>query len=379
MRKNVHPCIKKGCYLMRTEYMNRLVEQIRRSDFDAVLLCPSEELLFFAGFSPMMCERFQGLFVKEDGTMFYFCNLLYADELRLELPEDVPVYPWFDGDYMTDVMRDVLEKEGLLGKVIGVNSSAQAFNVLEIMDKVNVTFRNAKPLLEETRVVKSHEELENLRHSAWIADQVFEKAMHFIKPGMTEGEIGDFLMREMIALGGETPENIVAVGSNASYPHYSGNSRVVGEQDLVLMDFGCTYNGMYSDISRTVFVGDVTDEQRRIYEIVDEANAAAEAAAVEGAWIPDIDQAARDVLAKYGYAETLVNRVGHGIGYMVHEAPDIKKSDERRLERGMAFTIEPGIYIGGKVGMRIEDVVVINENGEREVLNKAPRELIVIR
>lgn len=364
---------------MRTYYMNRLVEELQKSSFDAVLLCPSEELRFFAGFSPMMCERFQGLFVKKDGTMFYFCNLLYAEEIRAELPEEVPVYPWFDGDYMTDVIRQVLEQEGLLGKTIGVNSTAQAFNILEIMDKVDITFRNAKPLLEETRILKNHEELENLRHSAWIADQVFEKALKFIKPGRTEGEIGEFLMREMIALGGETPENIVAVGSNASYPHYSGNSRVVGEQDLVLLDYGCTYNGMYSDISRTVFVGDATEEQRRLYAIVDEANAASENAAVEGAWIPDIDQAARDVLAKYGYAETLVNRVGHGIGYMVHEAPDIKKSNERRLERGMAFSIEPGIYIGGKVGMRIEDIVVINENGEREVLNKAPRELIIIR
>jgi len=243
---------------------------------------------------------------------------------------------------------------------------------------VDVTFKNAKPLLEETRIIKNHEELENLRHSAWIADQVFLKALDFIKPGMTEGEIGDFLMREMVAMGGETPENIVAVGSNASYPHYSGNSRVVGEQDLVLMDFGCTYHGMYSDISRTIFVGDATEEQRRLYAIVDEANAASEAAAVEGAWIPDIDKAGRDVLAKYGYAETLVNRVGHGIGYMVHEAPDIKKCNERRLERGMVFSIEPGIYIGGKVGLRIEDIVAINENGETEVLNKAPRELIVI-
>lgn len=364
---------------MRDAYMNKLVAEIQKSTLDAVLLCPSEELKFFAGFSPMMCERFQGLFVKKDGSMFYFCNLLYADELREELPASVPVYPWFDGDYMTDIMREVLEKEGLLGKVIGVNSTAQAFNILEIEDKVEVTFRNAKPLLEETRIIKSHEELDNLRHSAWIADQVFEKALGFIKPGLTEGEIGDFLMREMVALGGETPENIVAVGSNASYPHYSGRDRVVGEQDLVLLDFGCTYHGMYSDISRTVFVGDATEEQRRLYDIVDKANAASEAAAKEGAWIPDVDQAARDVLGEYGYAETLVNRVGHGIGYMVHEAPDIKKSNERRLERGMVFSIEPGIYIGGKVGMRIEDIVCINENGETEVLNKAPRELIIIR
>ena len=118
---------------------------------------------------------------------------------------------------------------------------------------------------------------------------------------------------------------------------------------------------------------------KKIYDIVDRAQLAAQAAAVLGAHIPDIDQAARDVLAAEGYDHLLPNRVGHGIGYMTHEGPYIKKSNFRKLEKGMAFSIEPGIYIPGKFGMRIENILLINENGETEILNKARRDMVICK
>ena len=365
--------------MIRKEYVDKLVGVLPGAGLDAMLICPSEELLFFTGFTPMMCERFQGLFVKKDGGMFYVCNLIYADEIRTAYGGESPVYSWFDGDGMVEVVSGILDAQGLRGAVVGVNSSAQAFNVLELADKYEISFRNGKPLLEEVRIRKTHEELENLRHAAAIADAAFEPVLQFIKPGMKEADIRDFLFEQMVSRGGSAPWAIVASGPNSGFPHYNGYDRVISEQDVIVLDFGCVYNGMCSDMSRTVFVGDATEEQRYIYDIVDRAQLAAQEAAREGADIPAVDAAARDLLARYDYAETLLNRVGHGIGYMIHEAPDIKQCNHRKLERGMAFSIEPGVYLANRFGMRIENIVVINENGETEPLNKARRDLIVIR
>ena len=359
---------------MRKEYVQKLADQLKASGMDAVLISPGEELTFFTGFSPMMCERFQGLFIKNDGEAFYICNLLYGDQMREELGEEVPVYTWFDNDEMTEVVDGILKTRGLGGKVIGVGSSVQAFNILDIAERSGVTFRNAKPVLEEVRIHKTPMEQEYLRQSAAIADAVFLEALDYIKPGLTEGQIMDFLFERMNARGASFVEAIVASGPNASYPHYEGRSRVIQEKDIVLLDYGCAFHEMMSDMSRTVFVGGISEEEKNLYDLVERANAASEAMAKEGAWIPDIDKAARTVLDEQGLAKTLINRVGHGIGYSVHEGPYIKQSNLRHLERGMAFSIEPGVYISGKVGMRLEDIVMINEEGETEVLNKSPRE-----
>lgn len=363
---------------MNKKYMKKLVDCISKAGLDAVMVCPGEEMNFLLGFSPMMCERFQGLFVKADGELFYICNLLYQEELREKMPENIPVYSWFDGEVMTEIVEKVLGEKGLLGKTIGVNSDAQAFNVLEIMDKVDVIFKNAKPLLEEMRIIKDTEELDALRRSAAIVDQVFVEVQSVIRPGAAEKDVQDFLLRRMAELGGASVECIVGVGANSSYPHYCDCKGVIQEQDVVLLDYGCTYKGLYSDMSRTVFVGGITEKQSECYDLVRRSNEAAEVMVREGAWIPDIDKKAREVLDEKGYAKTLINRLGHGIGYSIHEAPDMKQSNLRKLERGMAFSIEPGIYLAGEFGIRIEDIVIVNEQGEGEVLNKATKDLIIL-
>ena len=361
---------------MRKVYIDKLVSLMNDDGLDAVLVCPSEEMKFLVGFSPMMCERFQGLFIKSDGSLFYICNLIYSGELEHVL-KDFRIFSWLDSDVMADKVYKILEGEGLLGKKIGVNSTAPAFNVIEIADKTGIIFSNAKPLLEEMRVIKSNEDLENLRLSADIADKVFSDVIKFIKPGMKEGEIKSFITSQMESYGGTKPWALVASGPNSSFPHYLGSERVVESQDVVLLDFGCTYNDMCSDISRMVFVGGVTDEQRKVYEICRRATEVGQAACYEGAFIPDIDRASRDIIAEAGYNEFFINRVGHGIGYMGHEAPDIKVSNPRKLEKGMAFSIEPGINLPGKFGMRVENIVAITDNGT-EVLNKATHDVIIV-
>lgn len=272
----------------------------------------------------------------------------------------------------------IFREQGLSGKKIAVNSDARAFQILELMAETGITFVSGRYLMEAMRMIKDREEQQALRDSAAIADQVFTEVQAIIRLGVSEKEIQDFLLRRMKELGGENPECIVGVGANASYPHYIGCEGIVGEQDVVLLDYGCTYHGLYSDMSRTLFVGGVTEQQREAYELVKRANEAAEELAEEGARIPDLDAKAREVLDEKGYAHTLLNRLGHGIGYTVHEAPDIKQSNKMHLKKGMAFSIEPGIYLGGEFGIRIEDIVMINDRGEREVLNHSTKELIIL-
>jgi Xaa-Pro dipeptidase len=324
-----------------------------------------------------MCERFQGLFVTDRGEGFYVCNKLYKGEIENAYGDRFKIYGWMDGEPMTDACAAALDEHGLKGGTLGVNSSAQAFNILDIAENCGVRFVNGLSVLEEARIIKTEEEAENLRKAARIADDVFRLAVGYIKPGMKEGDISDFLLRKMAEAGGGKPWAIVASGPNSSYPHYHGSDRVILERDMMILDFGCAVNGMYSDMSRTVFVGGITEEERKIYGIVLESNEAGEAKAVNGAFIPDVDKASRDIIDAAGFSDNFLNRLGHGIGYMIHEGPDIKKNNRRNLEPGMAFSVEPGIYIAGKVGMRVEDIVLVTETGS-EILNKASKDIIII-
>ncbi|MCL1975977.1 MAG: Xaa-Pro peptidase family protein [Firmicutes bacterium] len=363
---------------MERTRIEKVAQEITKAGLGGLLVCPSEELLFLTGFTPMQCERFQGLFITASGSCFYVCNLLYKGEVENAFAGAFPVYTWMDGESMTETVGRVLNEYGLSGATLGTNSSAQAFNVLDIAADCGVSFVNGLAVLEEARIIKNEEEKEDLRRAARIADDVFTQVLSFIKPGLKELDIFNFLISKMTEAGGDKAWAIVASGPNSSYPHYHGVSRVIEEQDMMILDFGCTVNGMFSDMSRTVFVGDITEKQKEIYAIVRKSNEAGEAAAITGAYVPDVDKASRDIIDEAGYKECFVNRLGHGIGYMIHEGPDIKKSNRRNLEPGMAFSIEPGIYIAGDIGMRIENIVLTTEDGN-EILNHSTKDIIIIK
>jgi Xaa-Pro dipeptidase len=362
---------------MNRYYYDKLVNQMAREGMDAMLLAPSFELDFIMGNSPLLCERFQALFIKKDGSCFYICNLLSASEVRRMLGADVPVYQWFDGDDYLDVVRRAFSEQGLLGGVIGVNTTAQVNNILQIAQALNVSFKPGRGLLQEIRMIKTPEEIAGLREAAHRADRVFQEVLHFIRPGMHEYEIKNKIAALFTEL--EMPVNgsTVASGPNSSYPHYVDKQRVIEEKDILLLGFGGVYKGLYADMSRTVFVGGVTEEERKVWQLVKDANLAGIAAAHEGAFIPDVDKAARDVIEQAGYGRYFTTRLGHGIGYEEHEAPDIKKSNPRFMERNIAFSIEPGVYIDGRFGVRIEDICALTEDG-LQILNQASKELIVI-
>ncbi len=364
--------------MINKELVKKLAAMLRKDEVSALLIAPSADLMFLAGHKPYLCERFQAMVVTDKEEAFYICNALTEAE-AIGFMDGNKVYPWMDSTDFTLTVQKAFEEHDLIGKKIAFNGAVRAFNLIRMMNRMEFTPVNGKDYLELTRIIKTSEELDNLRQASLIVDKVFEDLIHFIKPGLTEKDINDEIIRLAKLYGADSCHGgIVAVDANAANPHYFGNSAVVGEHAVVEMDFGCTYKGMWSDITRTVFVGKATEREKYLYNLVLQANLAGEAAAVNGAYIPDVDTAARKIIEDAGLGYHFNHRLGHGIGYDGHEAPYIHGDYHMHLAPGMAFSCEPGIYIRGEIGIRIEDIVIINEKGETEILNKCTKELIEI-
>ncbi|TCO79827.1 M24 family metallopeptidase [Marinisporobacter balticus] len=365
--------------MFNRKYIDKLTTEMEKREVDAMIITPSTDLEFLMGFSPHMDERFQGLFYLKDRRYFYIVPKLNEEEIGKAIGKDAAIYAWDDGEGYLGQVKKAFEDFDLMHKKIAVNGSTRAISMLDIQGIVEVNFINGNEILEEIRIIKDEEETEYLRKAAKLADEVYEDIVKFIRPGIQEKDIKDKIEELFMEKGGDglSFNPIIASGPNSSKPHYNEYARYIQEKDVIILDFGCTYKGLCSDMSRTVFVGGISDEERKVYEIIYQANKAGEKAAKEGVAAESVDKVSRDVIKNAGYGEYFLNRLGHGIGYSVHEAPDIKGGNERILEKGMAFSIEPGIYMPGKFGMRIEDIVCITENGS-EVLNKASKEIIIV-
>ncbi len=363
---------------MERSYFDKLTAQLKRENLDAILIAPSQDLRFLLGFVPMLCLRFQGLVVTAKGSCFYICNVLTADEIRPYIPGG-KVYSWHDNDGFTETVRRAFQEHDLIGKRIGINNAVRAFNALEIMQSIDVTFVSAPNLCAELRICKTDSEMERMAYAAKISVEALKRTVPQIRTGMQEKEVQEILVGHLMDLGADYASALVASGPNSGFPHYNSNTRVLQRGDAVLIDFGCLYQGLCSDITRTFFLEEVSDHQREVYELVLQANKAAESALIQGVrWIPDIDRAARQVIEEGGYGPYFTTRLGHGIGYMPHEAPDIKANNKRSLEPRMAFTVEPGIYLR-EFGVRIEDCLIMDQEGHPVILSEGfPKECMII-
>ena len=233
--------------------------------------------------------------------------------------------------------------------------------------------------MEELRMIKDEKELATIRKACSISDRAFTDVLDFIKPGQTtELQVANFLdfrMREYGA-SGVSFESIIASGYRSAMPHGVASEKVIQSGETLTMDFGCYYNHYVSDMTRTIHIGDTTDEEREIYDIVLRSNQALIDAAKAGMTRRDYDKVARDVIVEVGYGDYFTHGIGHGIGLDIHEIPYFGNSDET-IEAGMVLTDEPGVYLADKYGVRIEDDIIITENG-CELITLAPKELIVL-
>jgi Xaa-Pro aminopeptidase len=235
--------------------------------------------------------------------------------------------------------------------------------------------------VEAQRAIKDDDEIESLRRACAVADQALAElaAEGALRPGRTELQVGRELDARMLTLGAEAPsfETIVATGANSAIPHHRPDASMLRDGDFLKLDFGATVDGYHSDMTRTVVLGHAADWQREIYDLVAAAQAAGRAALTVGADVVAVDAAARQVIAAAGHAEHFPHGLGHGVGLEIHEAPGIGPMGAGRLTAGMAVTVEPGVYLPGHGGVRIEDTLVVTADAP-ELLTLTSKELLVL-
>ncbi len=233
--------------------------------------------------------------------------------------------------------------------------------------------------VEELRTVKDEGEIASLREACAITDRAFDAVLPQIAPGRTEREIAVALERFMVDFGAEglAFDSIVASGPNGAIPHHSPSARAIESGDLVTMDFGARYDGYHADMTRTVAVGEPGEWQREIYDLVASAQRAGVEAARPGAVTGDLDARARGIIEEAGYGEEFAHGLGHGVGLEIHEAPLVGSDKTGKLLDRVPITVEPGVYVAGRGGVRIEDTLVVRADGV-ELLTKTTKELLVI-
>jgi Xaa-Pro dipeptidase len=305
-------------------------------------------------------------------------------ELELQKVASLPyqlqvfAYPENPAEWGTS-FRKAAQSLGLDGKRVGVEP--RQLRLLEFRyvkaGAPEADYPDASDVLSSLRLRKDQAEIEAMRRAVKIAQEALQATIPSIKMGMTEKELAAELVVQLLKNGSD-PElpfaPIVSAGPNAANPHASPSDRKLQAGDLLVVDWGAAYDGYISDLTRTFAVGKVDEEYLKIHEIVQQANAAGRAAAKPGVPCANVDNAAREVIEKSGYGVYFTHRTGHGIGMEGHEEPYMRGDNMQLLEPGMAFTVEPGIYLPDRNGVRIEDNVVITATGA-DVLSDMPREL----
>lgn len=281
------------------------------------------------------------------------------------------------GDVVGEIIK-LMESEGI--NVLGFEDAFMTYAEYSVFEEViDAELAPASGLIETLREQKDDGEIAIIEKACTIADEGFEHVLKMIRPGMTEIEVAnqlDFFMRSLGATG-TSFDTIVASGVRSALPHGVASTKTIEQGDLITLDFGCVYQGYVSDITRTFAIGDPGQQLKDIYQIVLEAQQKVIDVAQAGVTGAQLDAIARDFITEAGYGEAFGHSTGHGIGMEIHEAPNITRFNDEPLKVGSIITDEPGIYIAGLGGVRIEDDLVILAEGNR-ILTHSPKELIII-
>ncbi len=358
--------------------IRRLQEKIKNL-YDVALLTPGTNFFYLSGLNPVATlERPFLLIIPSEGEPIIFAPNLYSLELKDVWIKNVVL--WSDEENPFLKLSGIIEELPKETGRILVEDTMPAGFLINIERHLPYKFETLGNIMKEFRIKKGKGELEKLQRAASIVDKVFYSLLAEGLEGKTEIEIAKRIVDLIYEYGGEgiSFEPIVASGPNGANPHYMPGKRVIERGDVVILDYGARYGGYCSDITRTVVIGKATREVREVYEIVKEAQESAFRISKRGVRAKDIDIAAREVISSQGYGEYFTHRTGHGLGLDVHEPPFITGNNEEVIEDGMVFTIEPGIYLPGKFGIRIEDdVAIIDGVGVR--LTRADRRLMEVR
>lgn len=367
---------------MQRQRLTRLQEKLGDQRLTALALIPGPSLKYLSGIDFHLMERPIIAFFHRDSSPALVLPSFETTKAETS-PLDFDLFPYSEdpASYAAACAKAV-EALDIQSETIGVEPLSMRFLEARMLGEAapQATLAPADEAIGALRARKDQSEIEAMRSAVQIAQSALEATLPMVRMGMTEQELAAELTVQLLRAGSE-PElpfsPIVASGPNSALPHATASDRQLESGDLLLIDWGARVEGYCSDLSRVFGIGAIEPDLKRVHALVVEANQAARATVQVGGLAGAVDQAAREVIEEGGHGEHFIHRTGHGLGLEPHEAPYIRSDNEQTLETGMAFTIEPGIYLQGRGGVRIEDDVFVTEDGA-ESLSDFPRELTQI-
>ncbi|MCD6577769.1 MAG: aminopeptidase P family protein [Anaerolineaceae bacterium] len=362
--------------------ISKLIRYLENDPIDLIAINAGQSLTYFTGLHFHESERPAVLLIgKRKIPAFIFPEFEYEKVNNAAL--DIMSFAYSENpSTWGDIFKKALQYLNGHQSLIGVEPTAMRFletNLLQLAS-AEIRFTSAAHIFKNLRTFKDNEEIRSIRQAIQIAETALENTISFIKAGVTEQEIANELVINLLRNGSE-PElpfaPIVASGPNSANPHAVPGSRKLRKGDLILIDWGARKNGYISDITRTFALGNLDDKLMTIYEIVKRSNEAARNISPSNFVCEKIDSAARDIIQDAGFGNFFTHRTGHGIGLEAHEEPYITTENPTEILPGMTFTIEPGIYLPGKGGVRIEDDIVASNNG-LTTLTTLNRDLMIL-
>ncbi|GHH91920.1 aminopeptidase P family protein [Streptomyces capillispiralis] len=357
--------------------MERAARQAAEAGLAGLLVAPGPDLVWLTGYTPTAVTERLTLLVLAAGRdpVLVVPTLEAPDAARAPGAPALTLRHWTDGKDPYAATAALLDTGGRFG----VSDNAWALHLLGLQRTLpGTSYASLTEALPMLRAVKDAAELELLAAAGAAADAAFEEIREVAFAGRRESDVAADLAASLRRSGhSQVDFTIVASGPNGANPHHEVGDRVIERGDMVVLDFGGLKDGYGSDTSRTVHVGQPTDEERRVHDLVREAQEAGFRAVRPGAACQEVDRAARAVIADAGYGAYFIHRTGHGIGVTTHEPPYMIEGEEQPLVPGMCFSVEPGVYLPGRFGVRIEDIVTVTEDGGRR-LNNTARDLLIV-
>ncbi|MBR3943203.1 MAG: aminopeptidase P family protein [Clostridia bacterium] len=340
--------------------IQKLFDSIDKNAF--IVLSAPPDMQYYANFTG------EGYVLLSQSVRRIYTDGRYTEQAQKQAPT-------FD---ICDV-RGFWKELKLLNKPILFQPQHLSYQTYQGAVKLGIELVPAEISFAELRSVKSDEEISCLQQAAEIAEKAYADTLNFIRPGQTEKEIAAYLNYKMVCFGGQKTsfDTICISGKNTSLPHGVPSDKVVQEGELLTMDFGCIYNGYCSDMTRTVAVGYLSDEMEWVFDIVLRAQDTLERTIKPGMTAGEADEIARKIIVDAEYGEYFVHSTGHGVGLEIHEFPNLAPNKETVLQKNQVVTVEPGIYLPDKFGVRIENTVVLTDNGAFS-LQKSDKELIIL-
>lgn len=352
--------------------LNQIKNRLKELNLDSFLVKNLPNIRYITGFSGSAAS----VLITPDKNYF-------VTDFRYKTQSKNEVYPEFEIIIYTQnsmtFLSELVEQAKI--KSVGFESNFVTYGDFENLknDFSDLIFVPVDSLIEKIVICKNEDEIEATKKAVEITDKTFDELLKIIKPGMTERQVSAHIsyLHKMFGADGDSFDAIVASGERSAFPHARATDKVINNGELLKLDFGCIVDGMKSDMTRTIAIGNISEECRKIYGIVKEAQQRALENVRAGIKGKDLDSFARNFIKEKGYGNNFGHGLGHGIGYDIHEKPAVNERSDYILEVNNIITIEPGIYVEGLGGVRIEDDVVVKEDG-CEILNRSSKDLITL-